>query len=231
MADEHQRHAEFAAHRAQEVEDLRLDGDVERGGRLVGDKQFRPAGQGHGDHHALVLAAGEFMRIGIEAAPCIRNADELHEALGLGPQGATGEPGMQRQRLADLASDGEHGIEGARRVLEDHGDAAAADVVETGGRRADQFLAGEQDAPRHARLGRQQAESGEPGDRLARAGLADEADGLARRDGKVDAAQGRHAGKAHLEIADGNEGLGRGIHGRHAGQPILPARKSMYSIG
>ncbi len=55
------------------------------------------------------------MRIGIEAAPCIRNADELHEALGLGPQGAAGEPGMQRQRLADLAADGEHGIEGARR--------------------------------------------------------------------------------------------------------------------
>ncbi len=49
---------------AQQVEDLRLDGDVEGGGGLVGDQQVGLVGEGHGDHHALALPARELMRIG-----------------------------------------------------------------------------------------------------------------------------------------------------------------------
>ena len=49
--------------RGQQVEDLRLDGDVERGGRLVGDQQRRIAGERHGDGRALAHPAREFMRI------------------------------------------------------------------------------------------------------------------------------------------------------------------------
>ena len=47
-------------------QDLRLDGDVERGGRLVGDQQVRLVGERHGDHHALALAARQLVRIGVE---------------------------------------------------------------------------------------------------------------------------------------------------------------------
>ena len=43
---------------------LRLHGDVERGGRLVGDQQLRRAGERHGDHRPLALAARELERIG-----------------------------------------------------------------------------------------------------------------------------------------------------------------------
>jgi hypothetical protein len=39
MRDQHQGHARVALQRHQQIEDLRLDGDVERGGRLVGDQQ------------------------------------------------------------------------------------------------------------------------------------------------------------------------------------------------
>ena len=53
---------------AQQVEDLRLDRHVERGRRLVGDQQLRLAGQRHGDHHALAHAAGELVRIVVDAA-------------------------------------------------------------------------------------------------------------------------------------------------------------------
>jgi hypothetical protein len=56
--------AEAAASRwrsAQQVEDLRLDGDVERRGGLVGDQQVRVADQRHGDHDALAQAAGELV--------------------------------------------------------------------------------------------------------------------------------------------------------------------------
>ena len=50
-------------------EDLRLDGDVERRGRLVGDEQLGLVGQRHGDHHALPQAAGQLVRVVARAAP------------------------------------------------------------------------------------------------------------------------------------------------------------------
>ena len=50
-----------------QLQDLRLDGDVERGGRLVGDQQRRPADQRHRDHRALAQAAGKLERIGVAA--------------------------------------------------------------------------------------------------------------------------------------------------------------------
>ena len=47
----------------EQLEDLRLGGDVERGGRLVGDDQRGLQRQRHGDHHALALAAGQLVRV------------------------------------------------------------------------------------------------------------------------------------------------------------------------
>ena len=50
----------------EQLEDLRLHRDVERGGRLVGDQQVGLVGERHGDHDALALAAGELVRIARE---------------------------------------------------------------------------------------------------------------------------------------------------------------------
>ena len=55
VRDDDDRHAELVAQVHQQVEHLRLDGHVERGRRLVGDQQLRPAGERHRDHHALPL--------------------------------------------------------------------------------------------------------------------------------------------------------------------------------
>ena len=49
-----------------QLQNLRLDRDVQRGRRLVGDHELRVAGQGHGDHHALAHAARQL--VGILAA-------------------------------------------------------------------------------------------------------------------------------------------------------------------
>ncbi|MCY1421506.1 hypothetical protein D9M71_371640 [compost metagenome] len=65
VGDQQQRHAQAFLQFAQQVEDFQLYRDVERGGRFVGDQQLRLAGQGHGDHHPLPLAAGKLMRIGL----------------------------------------------------------------------------------------------------------------------------------------------------------------------
>ena len=48
---------------SQQGEDLRLDGDVEGGGGLVGDEQAGLVDDGHGDEDALALAAGELVRV------------------------------------------------------------------------------------------------------------------------------------------------------------------------
>ncbi len=57
------RHAELVLQPLQQLEDLRLDGHVERGGRLVGDEQRRAAGERHRDHHPLSHATRELVRI------------------------------------------------------------------------------------------------------------------------------------------------------------------------
>ena len=48
---------------AQQVEDLRLDGHVERRRRLVGDEERWLAGERQGNERALAQAARELMRI------------------------------------------------------------------------------------------------------------------------------------------------------------------------
>ena len=79
VGDEHDGHAETLLQRAQQIEDLRLDGHVERRRRLVGDQEIRLVGERHGDHDALALAAGHFMRIAVDAAFGFGNADELEQ--------------------------------------------------------------------------------------------------------------------------------------------------------
>ncbi len=65
--EEHRRMVTFH-HVAHQLQRLRLNGHVERGAWLVGDQQGRLVGQRHGDHDALVHAAGKLERIGIEHA-------------------------------------------------------------------------------------------------------------------------------------------------------------------
>ena len=56
----------------QKLQDLRLDGDVEGGGRLVGDQEIGLVGERHRDHHALTLAAGKLVRVGAEPLARVR---------------------------------------------------------------------------------------------------------------------------------------------------------------
>ena len=53
VGDEQDGERELALQLAQQAEDLRLNGHVERGGRLVGDQQRRLRHQRHRDHHPL----------------------------------------------------------------------------------------------------------------------------------------------------------------------------------
>ena len=62
VRDPDDRHARLAPEPFHQIQDLRLNGDVEGGGRLVRDQHLRAAGERDGDHHPLAHAARELMR-------------------------------------------------------------------------------------------------------------------------------------------------------------------------
>src|SRR5207245_1603451 len=77
------RHAELGLELVEELEDLRLDRDVQRRRRLVGDEEVGVARQRHGDHHALPHPARELVRVLLRPALGVRNVDELQHLDGL----------------------------------------------------------------------------------------------------------------------------------------------------
>ena len=124
VGDHHDRRVELALQALDQLEDLRLDGDVERGRRLVGDQQLGVVGQRHRDHHALAHAARELVRVGVDAR--LRGS-------GMPTRPSISTARSQRLRLGDLARWALHGlrelvahlVEGMQRrqrVLEDHRD-------------------------------------------------------------------------------------------------------------
>ena len=91
-------------------EDLRLGGDVERGGGFVGDEGFGFEGEGHGDHGALALAAGEFVRVGGEGGGRVGDADLFEEGEGAAGDLGAREVGVDAEDFGDLVADGRSGL-------------------------------------------------------------------------------------------------------------------------
>ena len=124
MRNEDGRGVELRLELSHELEHLRLDRHVERGRGLVGDEKLGAAGQGNGDDHALLHAAGELVRIFVGT-----RADELEHVArsfgGLILAALVVEP----DDLRDLLADGEYRVEACHRVLKDHRDALAADIA------------------------------------------------------------------------------------------------------
>ena len=63
MGNHQDRHAEITLQIPDQRQYLRLNGDIECGGRLIGNQQRRLANQRHGDHGTLAQPAGQFKRI------------------------------------------------------------------------------------------------------------------------------------------------------------------------
>lgn len=80
MRDIDQRQTILLLQIAQQVQNLRLNGDIQRGRRFVADEDFRIAGNCDCDDDALAHAAGEFMRILFIA---LLRVDDAHVAQNL----------------------------------------------------------------------------------------------------------------------------------------------------
>ncbi len=178
MGDEDDRRAGAGAQVAHQVEDLRLDRDVERGRGLVRDEQLRLAGERHRDHHALAHAARHLMRIGVD--PRLRRGD-AHEPEHVErppPRLLAGEATVAAQALDDLVAHPVDRIERRHRLLEDHGERGSAQILHLGTALLQEVLAGEQHFAAGAPAGRllHEPHHGERGHALAAAGLTDDAE-------------------------------------------------------
>src|SRR5882724_11362102 len=120
VGDHDDAHAQTFFEVRNERKHLGLDGHVERGGRLVGDQQPRFAGKCHGDDGALPHPAGQSMRIFLDTATRIGNADQI-EQFDRPRQGChLRSTAMHEDRFRDLPADREHRIERTHRILKDH---------------------------------------------------------------------------------------------------------------
>ena len=63
VRDEEKAHALLGLYAAHQIEDLCLDGNVERARGLVADEEFGLGRHGAGDGNALALPAREFVRV------------------------------------------------------------------------------------------------------------------------------------------------------------------------
>ena len=91
VGDEEHGQAELAAQVVEDRHHLRLGGDVERGGRLVGQQQPRLGQQRRGDHHPLQHAARQLVRVLPEPALPVLDADLAEHVDGAGAR--LGRPG------------------------------------------------------------------------------------------------------------------------------------------
>src|SRR3954462_9594112 len=144
---EDHRRPELALELDDNVQDLRLNGNVQRGRRLVRDQHFRIARERYGDHGALTHAAGELVRV--FARPLLRlgNAHEAQHVDGLALRGRAAEALVQQQGFGDLLADRHDRVERSHRLLEDHGNFFAAQPLHRLLRKAEEIDAVELDAP------------------------------------------------------------------------------------
>ncbi len=173
VRDQQHRHAEPRFQVIEQLEYLRLDGDVERRRRFVRYQQLGLAGQRHRDHDALPQAAGQLVRVVVQPLRRLRQADQVEHLGGpfecLGPARAA----MQPDRLGHLVADRLGRVERGQRILEDHRDLVAPDLAQLGVGKADQFPVAQPDrAADDVPARRQQAHDRQARHRLAAARLA-----------------------------------------------------------
>jgi len=116
----------------EQIENLRLDGHVERGRRLVGDEQPRPVRHRRRDHRALPLAAGKLMRKAARPTFGVGQADLMEQRDGPPARCRRGPRPVGADGLHDLVADSVDGVQPRRRILEDHGALVAAQPSQVG---------------------------------------------------------------------------------------------------
>src|SRR5262245_3118318 len=213
VCDEQQRQVKCFLHFAQQVEDLRLNGDVERRRRFVGDHQRRPARQRNRNHDPLAHTAGQLVRVISDTRGGVWNAHRLHQLDRLVARLLTRRAAVNEQRFRNLIADTKHRIERGHRLLEDQGDLRAANLAHRRLVEREQITALEQDPAAGDAAGRlHKPPDRQGGHRLAAPRFADQPERLTGVDLEADLVNGHHRDGRRLPPA----GSGRIEHRRQA---------------
>ena len=188
VSDEEIGQSEFLLQVLEQIDDLGLDRDVERGYGLVADDQLRLDRERARYADALALAARELVRVAAHViglqADRLEQLDHPRRQFGAG----LGEF-VDDERLADDAADRHARVQRCERVLEDY--------LHVATERAKRVSAEVRDVaalePDLAGRRLDEAQDAAAGRRLAAAGLADEPKRLSSRDVEADAIDGMHA--------------------------------------
>ncbi|OPZ97699.1 MAG: hypothetical protein BWY71_01527 [Planctomycetes bacterium ADurb.Bin412] len=147
MCNQQHRHVILFLEVFDQVEDLRLDRNIQGRGRLIGDQQGRVAAQRHGNHHPLPHPAGHLVRIGADPLLRIGHPDQpqhLHRSF---PCLMSLFILMEFHGLHDLVPHRIDRIQAGHRFLKDHGNFVAANLPHLLFRKAQQVLPVKQDFP------------------------------------------------------------------------------------
>ncbi len=202
VRDQQQAHAGLGLELLQQLEDLRLHGDVEGGRGLVGDQDVRAQRERHRDHDPLPLAARELMGVVVDAPRRVGNPDMLEQRDRALLGGAPAHRPVRPQRLLDLKPDRVDRIEMRERVLKDDRDPLAIDPAPLGRAHLQKIFPLEQDLPARdvARRGVQDVHDRRCADALARAALAQERERLAAIEVVADPGERVHRALRGVEL-------------------------------
>ena len=82
VGDQDHRRPQLRAQPLDKLENLRLNGDVERRRGFVGDQELRVAAQRHGDHDPLPHAAAELVGVALEPLGAVGDAHHVQQLHG-----------------------------------------------------------------------------------------------------------------------------------------------------
>src|SRR5262245_57851739 len=181
MRNEQDGHTCFRLQALQELQVLKLDGHVERGGRLIGNEHLGLTADGNGADDALLHAAAHLMRKLADPLIGGGDLDAAERPRCLLHDLCLGAPPAPENRLAQLLTDREHRIERSLRILQDHRNTPAPDLAHLALRAGQDIFSAETNlaAQRACAAFRQQTHDGQRGQAFAAARLADEAQNLA----------------------------------------------------
>ena len=220
VRDEHHAEPVLPAERADELQDLGLDGDVEGSRGLVGDQQFGIGAQRQRDHHPLAHSSGELVRVVPEPSLRLVDADLVEKAHGPLRRLRLRETEMGSNRLDELSPYGVQRIERGQRILEDHPDCRPTQLLPLRlGQGAEIALVQPHSPARHLPGRLEQAQDGVADGRLPGSGFAHDPEDLAGLDLERHAFHRNDGAAAAREldaqILDGKQG--------HRTGPLSPA--------
>ena len=222
VRDDDERGTSLALELGHEFGDLRLNRDIERRGRLVGDEQAGRVDEGHRDHDALAHASRELVGVVVDALVRGGDAHAMERIDGTPPRLRLAHLVVDAHSLGELIADAIEGMQARQRVLEDHRHRGTTHLAHLIVVECEQVGAIEDDATRD--VGEVAVE--QPHDRLrrhalARARLAHDRQGAALGD-----REGRSGDRLHDTVL-GGEGDGEVVDLEEGGGHASLTRGSM----